>query len=188
MNTTIDRVQTALSSTQVRILKLLGSGHGPEVVSNACGVTVSYVSQLLSEPEFAAQVSELRFANLQKYNELDEQYDTMEQQLVKQLSDILPLIMRPMELIKAISVINAVKRRGQSAPEQVTNQTTIVNLQMPVQIIQKFTTNSNNQVINAGNQTLETMQSNTLLNSAKQRASDRLLEGVRNDDVSRRTA
>jgi acetylornithine/succinyldiaminopimelate/putrescine aminotransferase len=170
MNTLTNTSNKVWNSTEERALKLLGSGCGPEVVATAVGVTVSRISQLLSEPEFAAAVSDLRFQSLQKHNEMDNKYDSMEEKLLRQLDDLLPLMMRPMEILKAIQVINAAKRRGQSAPESITHQNTVVNLVMPTQIIQKFTTNINNQVTNAGSQTLETMQSSTLLNAAKKRA------------------
>lgn len=158
------------NSTEERALQLLGSGCGPEVVATAIGVTVSRISQLLSEPEFAAAVSELRFTHLQSHNTRDTAYDSMEDALIEKLSDLMPLMMRPMEVLKAIQVINAAKRRGQSAPESITHQNTVVNLVMPTQIIQKFTTNIHNQVTNAGSQTLETMQSSTLLANAKKKA------------------
>lgn len=161
------------NSTEERALKLLGSGCGPEIVATAIGVTVGRISQLLSTPEFAAAVSELRFQHLQKHNEMDNAYDSMEEQLLTQLKDILPLMMRPMEILKAIQVINAAKRRGQSAPESITNQNTVVNLTMPAIIMQQFTTNINNQVVRAGNQTLETIQSSSMLNAAKVRAGER---------------
>lgn len=147
------------TSTEERALALLGSGLGPEVVANAVGVSVSRISQLLSEPEFAAAVSELRFNSLHKHNIRDNEYDSMEDKLLKQLKDVLPLMMRPMEILKAIQVINAAKRRGQSAPESITNQQTVVTLIMPVNVIQKFTTNIHNQVIQAGTQELLTIQS-----------------------------
>lgn len=169
----IDISNKVWNSTEQRALKLLGGGYGPEVAATATGVTVSRISQLLSEPEFAAAVSELRFQNLNRHNERDDTYDTMETKLLAQLEDVLPLMMRPMEILKAIQVINAAKRRGQSAPDTVTQQNTVVNLTMPTLIMQKFTTNINNQVIQAGEQTLETIQSSSMLTAAKNRAVER---------------
>lgn len=150
------------NSTEARALELLGSGLGAEVVANACGVTVSRISQLLSEPEFAAQVSELRFNNLQKHNVRDSSYDALEDTLIERMRDLLPLMLRPMEILKAIAVINGAKRRGQSAPEVISASNTIVTLVMPKQIIQNFTVNLNNQVIKAGSQELLTIQSGNM--------------------------
>lgn len=155
------------TSTESRALSLLGSGLGPEVVASALGISVSRISQLLSQEEFAAEVATLRFQNLSKHNERDSRYDQMEDDLLERLRDCMPLMVRPMEILKAIQVINAAKRRGSSAPEQITHQNNVVNLVMPTQIIQKFTTNINNQVIQAGHQNLNTMQSGSLLDLAK---------------------
>lgn len=165
MDTTVQIV--ARSATEERALQLLGSGLGPEVVATAVGVTPSRISQLLAQDDFAQAVAELRFKNLQAHNVRDQSYDALEDALIEKLADVMPLMMRPMEILKAIQVLNGAKRRGQSAPESITHQNTIVNLVMPVQLVQKFTTNINNQVVNVGNQTLETIQSSAMLANAK---------------------
>ena len=159
-------MSTTTSTTESRALSLLSQGLGPEVVAAAVGVSTSRISQLLSTPEFAAQVAEGRYENLAKHNTRDNAYDSMEDEL----KDCLPFMMRPMEVLKAIQVINAAKRRGSSAPESITSQQTVVQLIMPTQILQSFTTNVNNQVIKAGQQDLVTVQSasmDKLLSSSK---------------------
>lgn len=150
------------NSLEGRALALLGAGVGPEQVSSALGCSTSRISQLLSEPEFAAQVATLRFENLQKHNLLDSKYDEMEDELVTRLKDCLSFMHKPQEILRAIQVINGAKRRGVSAPEQITHQNQVINLVMPVTIMQKFTTSINNQVVRVGEQTLETMQAGSL--------------------------
>lgn len=164
---------TTTTTTEDRALALLGQGLGPEAVAAAVGVTVSRISQLLSQTEFAARVTELRYENLAKHNTRDNAYDSLEDTLVEKLKENLPFMMRPMEILKAISVVNAAKRRGSSAPESITSQQTVVQLVMPTQILQSFTTNINNQVIKAGSQDLVTVQSasmNSLLDTMKKGA------------------
>ena len=154
---------TGRTSTESRALKLLGSGIGPEQVAAACGVSVSRISQLLSDPVFTEEVASLRFEALSKHNDRDGNYDSLEDKLLKLLEDCVPLLgFKPMELLKAISVINAAKRRGQSAPDGILNQQTVVTLLVPTKIVQKFTVNVNNQVISTGSQELLTMQSANL--------------------------
>jgi hypothetical protein len=155
------------SSTEDRALTLLGSGVSPEQAALALGISVSRISQLLSTEEFARQVAELRFQNLQKHNEIDASYDSIEETLIAKMKELLPMMYRPMEILKAISVINAAKRRGQSAPAALHAQQTVITLNMPTQIIQKFTTNIHNQVIQAGSQELLTIQSGNLLKKAE---------------------
>lgn len=153
------------SSTESRALTLLGQGIGPEMVAAAVGVSVSRISQLLSDPEFSAQVADLRFKNLSKHNERDSRYDLLEDALLDKLQDLLPFMMKPLEVLRAIQTINGAKRRGSSAPEAIVSQRTVVNLLMPTQITQIFsapkelTLNTNNQVVKAGNQELITVQS-----------------------------
>lgn len=147
------------STTEERALALLGQGLGPEAVASAVGVTVSRISQLLSQPEFASKVAEARYGNLAKHNSRDNAYDALEDTLVKKLEENLPFMMRPMEILKAISVVNAAKRRGSGTPDAIISQQTVVQLIMPTTVIQSFTANTNNQVVKAGNQDLVTVQS-----------------------------
>lgn len=159
------------TSTESRALALLGQGLGPETVASAIGVSVSRISQLLSETEFAASVADLRFKNLSKHNERDNEYDRLEDELISKMRDLMPFMVRPMEVARVLQIINAAKRRGSSTPESITNQQTVVQLNMPVSIYQKFTVNANNQVIQAGQQQLITVQSGNmskLLTASKQ--------------------
>ena len=168
-----------LNLTETRALELLGTGAAPEQVAAACGVSVSRISQLLGDTEFAAAVADLRFQALSKHNTRDAEYDSIEDQLLERMRNLLPLMMRPMEVLRAITVINSAKRRGASAPSQVTQAgATVVNITLPQIIVDRFTnakivTNSDNQVVQAGEQSLVTMQSGTLLKELKGQADDK---------------
>lgn len=159
-------------TTESRALSLLGSGITPEVVAASLGISVSRISQLLSEENFAAQVAELRFQNLQKHNVRDSEYDSLEDKLLEKLKDCIPLMHRPMEILKAIQVINAAKRRGASAPESIIEKQTIVQLTLPIQIVNKFKTDINGQVTQVEDRPLVTIQSGTLDNFVKARRNE----------------
>ena len=172
----------AMDSTAEKAMKLLGNGYNAETVASACGVSSSRISQLMSQDWFASKVAELRFNNLQKHNEIDNTYDEMEAKLLGNLKTVIPMMLRPMEILKAVSVINAAKRRGSSAPEQAQQHATIVNLTLPNTITQRFAVNANNQVVSVGidngeQQTLVTIQSSNMLEAAK------LKEGERNEQA-----
>lgn len=151
------------TGTALRALELLGNGVNAESVSSALGVTPSYISTLIADPEFSEQLVARRYESLQKHNERDASYDAIEDKLLKQLESLRPLMMRPMEVLRAIQVVNAAKRRGSSAPESIVNQQALVQLSMPVTLIQKFTTNSNNQVVEVEGQQLVTIDPKALL-------------------------
>lgn len=161
--------QLVMNSTEERAVSLLGSGLPPETVAASLGISASRISQLLSDENFAARVAELRYQNLAKHNARDSSYDSLEDDLLVRLRDCLPLMHRPMEILKAIQIINAAKRRGQSTTESITEKQAIISLTIPVQIINKFQTNLQNQVIKAGDQSLLTMQSGTLAARSKEK-------------------
>jgi len=151
------------SSTESRALSLLGAGVSAEQVAAALGVSASRISQLLADESFSAQVTTLRYETLSRHNMRDSNYDTLEDTLAEKLSGLVPLMMRPMEVIKSLQIVNSLKRRGQSAPEQLTTAQQVVNITVPNLIVNKFVTNVQNQVIRAGQQELLTIQSSTLL-------------------------
>lgn len=159
----------SLTTTEERALSLLGSGVTPVQVAAAIGVSESRISQLLSEDSFAARVAELRYENLAKHNARDSSYDALEDALIEKMQDVLPLMHRPMEILKALSVINAAKRRGQSTPESIIEKQQIIQLTMPIQIINKFQANIHGQVTSVGAQDLLTIQSGALDNLVKRR-------------------
>lgn len=181
----------SLSMLDTRALKLLGSGLTAVVVASAVGTNESYISQLVSVPEFAAEVAKLRSINTQKYIDLDGKYDSVEEKLVKKLEDLLPLMMRPMEILRAIQVINGAKRKtntvlGEGGNNNIGAQ--VVQLTLPSVIVQKFTVNISNQVVTAGSQTLVTANSVLLQQMASPRAGQEVIQQrVRDLNVNERS-
>lgn len=172
LTTLVSNTHGISSSTTERALNLLGAGIPMESVAAACGVSASRISQLMSDDTFSAAVSELRFESLQKHNKQDSEYDDIEAQLTEKFKQSIPLMMRPMEILKGLQVINAQKRRGSSAPEAINDKQTVVNITLPAVITNNFTnlsiaTNIHNQVVSVGTKDLTTMQSGTLLNAHK---------------------
>jgi len=162
------------TSIEEKALTLLGSGIQAEAVASALGVTASRISQLLSREDFAVKVAALRYENLQSHNVRDGKYDSLEDSLIYKLEKSLPLMIRPDTILKAISIVNSAKRRGQSAPEQASNHQNIVNLVLPAIIANKFITNINNQVTKAGEQELITISSGQLLDNTEATQKDRI--------------
>lgn len=162
------------SSTEEKAMHLLGTGIAPEQVASALGVTPSRIAQLLAEESFAVKVAALRYESLQSHNKRDGAYDTLEDKLLTKLERSLPLLIKPESILKAIAIVNGAKRRGQSAPQHVTNTQNVVQLIMPQIIAQKFTVNLDNQVIKAGEQELLTMPSGNLLKQVEEATTARI--------------
>lgn len=152
-----------MNYTEERALALLGSNISPAQVAAALGVSESYISQLLSRPDFSGQVASLRFENLQAHNARDQKADSLEDKILSKLEETLPLVCRPMELARLYQVVNSAKRRGSTAPESTLQHQRIVNITIPVQIAAKFSATPDNYVHTAGEQSLLTMQSSQLL-------------------------
>jgi hypothetical protein len=151
------------STIEDRALTLLGQGVPPTAVANALGVDPSRISQLLSEDDFAQKVIERKFESLSKNNERDLSIDEIEDKLIKKLENCLPFMTRPMEILKSFQVLNAAKRRGMTQSEDLTQKQTIIQLNIPTIILDKFQTNVHNQVVQVGSQSLVTIQSGEMI-------------------------
>lgn len=170
----------ALSSTESRALALLGSGVTPTATAAALGVTDSRISQLLSSEEFAAEVAERRFQNLAAHTLRDGKYDDLEDTLLERMKDCIPMMLRPLEILRAISIINAAKRRGgQAVTEAISGQESVVSITLPKVLVNQFVTNIQNQVVQVGHQNLTTMQSATLLKQSESDRMEKIKERVR---------
>lgn len=159
-----------------RILALLGAGITPSVVAASLGVSESRISQLLATEEFSSKVAQLRYDSLQKHNVRDASYDSLEDALIEKMRDCIPLMHRPMEILKAISVINSAKRRGASSPDSIIEKQQVISLQIPVQVINKFQTNLQGQVTEISTestkQSLLTIQSSALESLVKEKRNE----------------
>lgn len=160
-------MSTTTSTTESRALALLSQGVPSSAVAATLGVTESRISQLLSQEEFATELAQRKFETLQKHNERDQALDTLEDSLIKKLESNLPLMVRPMEIVRSLQVVNNAKRRGVSAPAAIPQQQTFIALTLPIQVVNQFKANAQNQVIEAGDQSLLTMQSGTLFDKLK---------------------
>lgn len=163
----------ANSTTEEMALALLGDGIAQSVVASHLGVTESAISQWISQDSFKERLVTLRYENLSKHNERDRKLDTAEDTLIEKLTESLPLLFRPMEIARTLQIINAAKRRGSSAPAAMTEQAQVVQLVMPVKIVNKFTVNIMNQVVEAGDQKLVTVQSGVLMDRLKKQQGER---------------
>lgn len=153
------------TSTAERALNLLGAGVSAVQVAQSCGVSESRISQLMSQSEFSEAVQVLRFARLQKQNLRDDEWDSLEDSAVERLKKRIEsgMIHDDNKLLRIAQIANAAKRRGVASPDSNTGaQSAIVQLVMPVQIVNKFTKDSHNRVVEAGDQSLVTIQSGSM--------------------------
>lgn len=165
-------VATSMSSTDQRALELLGSGVSVTQTALAIGVSESRIAQLLSDDTFSTRLAEKRFDSLAKNNARDAQYDEAEDKLLGQLKQVIPMVMQPEKIARLLQIVNQAKRRGASSPDHITAKQTVIRLQLPVQIVNKFSTNSANQVVTidneSGSQSMVTVQSGHMKHLVKE--------------------
>lgn len=148
-----------------QIQELLGSGLSNEIVATAVGCDPSYITQLMSQQEFASKVIELRTVALTANSRRDRTIDEIEDKILEKLDTVIDQngFYKPADILRAAAVVNAMKRRGVPATESLTVNNTVVNLQMPVQIVHSYVKNPTGEVVEVDGKTLVTASSHTLL-------------------------
>lgn len=165
-------------SQEEKALELLGANVPNHIVAATLGVTESRVSQMLSQEDFAAKVAERRYNAVAKYNSMDDKYNNLEDKLLDKLEKVIPLMVRPRDILEGLSKMNAAKRRGMTSPDQAATTAQVINLTVPVTLVNKFKSDARGQIVEvtdgSSSQTLvtATMQD---IESLAHGASERLL-------------
>lgn len=151
------------NAAETKALELLALNFSQEEVASAVGLSPGRISQLISDPEFASQLATQRFDKLKKHNVADNELDEIEDSLRQQLKRVMPLAMKPMEVTRMLQSVNAMKRRGATAPQSAQAGRPVVSLRINAAILHRFAVNGANQVVEAttaeGTQSLVTIQS-----------------------------
>jgi hypothetical protein len=157
------------SSLEDRALKLLGSGIPAEDCARTLGVDASRIAQLLSSDSFAERLSALRYSSLQKHNERDEEIDGLEDTLIRQFKQVVPMLMEPMKIVNALKIVNGMRRRGASSPDAILSKQSTVRLNVAVAVMQKFSTNSAQQIVTVNGESMVTLQSGQMTKLLEER-------------------
>jgi len=155
-----------------RIQKLLGSGLSPALVATVVGCDPSFISQLLSESDFALKVAEMRVHDIEELKVRDSKYDSLEDQFLERLENLLPMMLKPRDVLSALQVINNAKRRSEAfiTPQAPTTVNNIVLLQLPTKTVNQFELNSKNEIISIDDQALVAMPTSSLMKEVNQNA------------------
>lgn len=133
---------------QEKIIELLGSGLSPTTVAAAVGCTPSYITQLLSQEEIAKQVAELRIAATVQYVEHDKKVDSLEENALKKMHQLLPMVTRPMEALRIFQIANAAKRKTEGADAAAHRPVAqVVNINIPAAAAVAFKLSPDRQVV-----------------------------------------
>lgn len=142
-----DNWAASLNGNQTKALSLLGQGISAVMVASTLGVSESLVSQYISDPRFAEEVTKLKLATLQIQTDIDSKHMKAENLLLDKLIKTIPLISKPMDILRGIQVINATKRRGMADTVAPAGHTQIVQINLPASMAARFITNTANQIV-----------------------------------------
>jgi DNA-binding CsgD family transcriptional regulator len=152
--------RTNFTPAEERVLKLLADGHSQTIVASTLGLQHGTISGYLSNDDFREELARRKAIVLEKYKKLDDGYDRAESVLLEKLEANLMFLTRPMEIVAALTRINAMKRRlGVSEAGSSNPASTVVNITLPVQIVHKFTTTAAGHIVGIDDKSLVTIPS-----------------------------
>lgn len=144
-----------------QVITYLKNGITPIEISRALGITPGAVTQLMQSPAVSTEIAKMQAEQQARSSAIDARYDSIEEKLLIQLEKTVPLLMRPGEIANVLTRINAAKRRG-VAHQVAQGPAQVLQLNIPIALQNKFVVNAANQVVQAGEQTLVTMQSSNI--------------------------
>lgn len=170
----------ASNLTEERALELLGdSGLAPGIVAKTLGVTPARISQMLADPLFAEEVRRRRIIEIQKYSKRDQKVDRIEDKVLDKLEKALPLMHKTGEILNAVRVLTGIKRHTAVAADTTDDNAAMVQITLPTSAAQSFTVrvDVNNNVVQAGSQSLITAPMSSVVKMARPDLAARIADG-----------
>lgn len=166
--------------TKEQVLYLLSStSMGTVEIAQTLGVSPAVVSQLKGDPEFMQKVAERRTTVGLAQIRRDEKIDSLEDKALERMEKVLPLMFKPMEVLKAVQVINGLHRRSQQKevlPGGTAEGNQVVSITLPkhtkeatVQV--KF--NTNNEIVEVEGRQMVNMPSGEVLKKLEEHKGSR---------------
>lgn len=159
-----------------RIKEMLGFGIKQESVANAVGCDPSYISQLMSQEDFASEVAELKINHTVAATQRDLSYDALEDKLLETMHDMVDngRFQKPEQVLMALRTSNQMIRRGSRNDNPAKQLSVVVNLSLPKVVrdryipdmsggSESFKTNTRGEVIEVNGHTTVTMGSKQLV-------------------------
>lgn len=169
------------SLTEERALELLGdSGLSPGIVAKTLGVTPARISQMLADPVFAEEVRRRRIIEIQKYAKRDQKIDRIEDTVLTKLEKSLPLMHKTGEILNAVKILTGIKRHTALPSDTTDDSAAMVQITLPTAAAQNFTVkvDVNNNVIQAGSQSLITAPMSSVVKMARPDIAKGLADGT----------
>lgn len=152
-----------MAAIREKVISLAGAGVSQVIIAEACGVTPSYVSQLLEEDAVRSEVAKLRSQRVEAAITHDDSLDSAEKKALSRMVSQLPF-MKPNETINAFRAVNAAKRQSESGKlgEQAPIQADLVTIVLPKAAKIFMQVNSENQAVSIDGTTMAPLPSRAL--------------------------
>lgn len=135
-------------------LELLAQGIPASQVAEVIGVTESYVSQLLADEDFAAQLSTLKVESAKKDKEYDDKLDQAEEDFLDRIVERSRMA-NLQQSMQGFKLLNSAKRRRDSARGAGTGQPqTVVNITLPVAVMPTYILNQQSEIVEVEGKTM----------------------------------
>lgn len=146
-----------------RIIAYLGQGIQQSIVATSCGVTPSYISQMLELEDVREEVAQLRAKHLDSALEVDSSIERIERAALKQVEQKLPFVKSAVEAAKIFATLNSARKKtagtDQSSDALAAQQVTVT---IPRGAAIHFKLNETNQVIEVEGRTMAPLPSKAL--------------------------
>jgi len=130
-----------------QILEMLAQGLNSTQVASALGVSDSYVSQLLSNEDFASELEGKKVQQAAEDIEFDHKIDAVEATFLERIEAKAPLA-NLQQSLQAFAVLNKAKRRKDTSVNRGAAQIgTVVNLQLNVNLIPQYLVNGKQEIV-----------------------------------------
>lgn len=157
-----------VSHTIQAIIKFAGRGFKQVEIAKAVGVEESYVSQVLSTPEYAALVEQFAVAQSEENEKFDEKLDKTEATALDIVARKLNMATNLRDALNAATRLNAMKRRRDTAPATRAPQAQIVPLMLPQIAIVNYVANAQAEIVEVEGRTMLSASPSSLEALAKQ--------------------
>lgn len=153
--------------SRAQIISLAEAGVAQSVIASRCGVSASYVSQILHEDSLKTKVLEAQLSLLDERTQRDSKYDAIEDILLEKLRARLPDIYKPQDILRSLLAINKAERRGATSQQLAelanTKESTVVALELPERMRTRILKSHTKEIISVNERALITKDSRVLL-------------------------
>ena len=148
---------------------LLSSGVEYSLAARILGCDVSYLSHLMDDPEFAAEVSARQVANAGDQVQITRDITELQVQALKKMRQLMAYETDLGEIRQCFKVLNSATIRTPDVDPNAGKDQQVVNLRLPQVLALNFKVDIKNEVVQAGDQVLVTMPSQQLLKMAMEK-------------------